>query len=100
MIEVRETDYFKDWMRKLRDVVARSVINARIRRLSIGNSGDSKYIGDSVSELRIDYGPGYRVYFTYLEHKIIILICGGDKSSQNSDIAKAKQLAQNLEVDE
>jgi len=97
MITVKETDFFKNWMRDLKDRVGRSIINARIRRLSLGNTGDTKYIGDSVSELRIDYGPGYRVYYYQAKLEIIILLCGGDKSSQSSDIAKAKQIVLNLE---
>ena len=68
MITVKETDYFKNWISNLGDRIARSIINARIRRLSIGNKGDSIYIGDGVSELRIDYGPGYRVYYIKLNN--------------------------------
>jgi len=97
-INVQETDYFKKWMRALKDKKARSVINTRIRRLSLGNKGDTGPIGDGVSELRIDYGPGYRVYFTHIKSYLVILLCGGDKSSQSKDIVKAKQLAANLEV--
>ena len=84
-------------MQNLRDRVARSVINARIRRLSLGNTGDSKYLGDGISELRIDFGPGYRVYYTHIDKTIVILLCGGDKSTQLSDIIKAKVIASNLE---
>jgi putative addiction module killer protein len=97
---VRETDIFKSWMRMLKDRIARSIINARIRRLSVGNEGDSKHIGDGISELRIDYGPGYRVYYIKVEQQIIVLLCGGDKSTQTHDIKKAKQIAINLEVKE
>jgi len=97
-ITVRETDIFKKWMRALKDKTARSIINARIRRLSLGNKGDTSSIGDGISELRVDYGPGYRVYYTQVRGKIIILLCGGDKSSQCRDIVKAKQIASNLEV--
>ena len=100
MMTVRETDFFKTWMHDLKDRIARSIINARIRRLSIGNKGDSKHIGDGISELRIDYGPGYRVYYLQTKQEIIILLCGGDKSSQNNDIKKAKQIALNVEVTE
>ena len=100
MMEVKETDIFKNWMLDLKDRVARSIINARIRRLSFGNKGDSKYIGDGVSELRIDYGPGYRVYFFVKKQEIIILLCGGDKSSQGNDVEKAKLIASKLEVAE
>jgi len=97
MINVRETETFKDWMQNLRDRVARSVINARIRRLSLGNKGDSKYLGDGITELRIDFGPGYRVYYTHIDKAIVILLCGGDKSTQIADITKAKDIASNLE---
>ena len=98
MITIRETDAFKNWMRNLKDRMARSVINARIRRLSLGNMGDAKSVGDGVSELRIDYGPGYRVYFFQKGQEIIILLCGGVKSSQRKDIENAKQMVWNLEV--
>jgi putative addiction module killer protein len=98
MTTIRETENFKNWIRNLKDRTARSIINARIRRLSVGNKGDSKYIGDNVSELRIDYGPGYRVYYTQRDQELIILLCGGDKSSQISDIEKAKHIVLNLEV--
>ena len=97
-IEVRETDVFKKWMKSLKDRTARSIINERIRRLSLGNKGDSEPVGAGVSELRIDYGPGYRIYYIQVREKIIVLLCGGDKSSQIRDIAKAKQLASNVEV--
>jgi putative addiction module killer protein len=98
MITIRETDIFKKWMKTMKDHTARAVINARIRRLSLGNKGDCKYIGDGISELRIDFGPGYRVYYFQAGQEIIILLCGGDKSSQSGDIDKAKQIALNLEV--
>ena len=100
MMTIKETEFFKNWMRNLKDRMARSVINARIRRLSLGNKGDSKYIGNGISELRVDYGPGYRVYFIQTNQdaiEIIILLCGGDKSSQANGIEKAKQIALNLE---
>ena len=97
MITVRETDYFKEWIRNLNDKVTQSIINARIRRISAGNFGDTKSVGGSVSELRINYGSGYRVYFTRRGQEIIILLCGGDKSSQNTDIETAKRIAQNIE---
>ena len=96
-VEVRETDIFKKWMRVLKDRTARSIINARIRRLSFGNEGDTGPIGGGISELRIDYGPGYRVYYTQIKSKIVILLCGGDKSSQGRDIEKAKRIALKLE---
>jgi len=96
-ITIRETDIFTKWIRALKDNLARSIINASIRRLSLGNKGDSEYVGDGVSELRIDYGPGYRVYYTQKKNSIVILLCGGDKSSQSRNIEKAKQIASNLE---
>jgi len=97
MITVRETENFKKWIRELKDRIAQSVIIARIRRISAGNFGDSKPVGDGVSELRIDYGPGFRVYFTRRGQEIIILLCGGDKSTQSRDIETAKHIAENLE---
>ena len=97
MITVRETENFKKWIRALKDRIAQSVITARIRRISAGNFGDSRPVGDGVSELRIDYGPGFRVYFTQRGQEIIILLCGGDKSTQNRDIETAKRIAQNIE---
>jgi putative addiction module killer protein len=97
MITIRETEQFKTWIRGLKDRVTQAIINARIRRISGGNFGDSKPVGDGVSELRIDYGPGFRVYFTQMGREIVILLCGGDKSTQSGDIEAAKQIAQNLE---
>ncbi|MCL2252947.1 MAG: type II toxin-antitoxin system RelE/ParE family toxin [Lachnospiraceae bacterium] len=99
-MNIKETDDFKNWMRNLKDHMARAIINARIRRLSLGNKGDAKYLSDGVSELRVDYGPGYRVYFFEANREIIILLCGGDKSSQRKDIEKAKKIIINLEVTE
>jgi len=98
MIEVRESEIFKAWMRSLKDRMARSVINARIRRLSLGNKGDSKNLGEGISELRIDFGPGYRVYYTHLDKTLVILLCGGDKSTQSADVRAAKDIASSLEV--
>ena len=97
---IKETDVFKKWIRALKDITARSVINARIRRLSLGNKGDTGPIGSNVSELRIDFGPGYRVYYTYINNNLVILLCGGDKSTQTRDAKKAKKIAMNLEVAE
>jgi len=99
-LRVRETDFFKKWMKALKDRTAKSIINARIRRLSFGNKGDTVSVGDNISELRIDYGPGYRVYYTHKDKTIVILLCGGDKSSQTRDIKRAKQIAFNLEESE
>jgi putative addiction module killer protein len=97
MITVRETETFKKWIRSLKDRITQSVIAARIRRISVGNFGDSRPVGDGISELRIDYGPGYRLYFTRKGQEIVILLCGGDKSTQSKDIESAKQIANNIE---
>jgi putative addiction module killer protein len=97
MIEIRETETFKTWMRNLRDKVTRAIINARIRRISGGNFGNVSPVGEGVSELRIPYGPGFRVYFKQINEVIVVLLCGGDKSSQSKDIENAKLLAKNLE---
>ena len=99
-VYIKETDIFKKWMRALKDNLARSIINARIRRLSLGNKGDTEPVGDGVFELRIDFGPGYRVYYTQIRNELIILLCGGNKSSQSRDIKRAKQIATKLEVSE
>jgi putative addiction module killer protein len=96
MIEIRETEAFAGWMRKLRDSEARARIAARIRRLALGNVGDSKSVGEGVSELRIHHGPGYRVYLLRHGEMLIILLCGGDKNSQARDIIAAKRLASEL----
>jgi putative addiction module killer protein len=97
MITVRETESFKKWVRSLKDRIAQAVIAARIRRISAGNFGDSKPVGDGISELRIDYGPGYRLYFTRYGQEIVILLCGGDKSTKGRDIEAAKRIAKNIE---
>jgi putative addiction module killer protein len=97
MVTIRESETFKTWIRSLKDKVSRAIINARIRRLSSGNFGDAKPVGDGVSELRIAYGPGFRIYFKQVNDEIVILLCGGDKSTQSQDIENAKSLAKNLE---
>ncbi|MET0172771.1 MAG: type II toxin-antitoxin system RelE/ParE family toxin [Agrobacterium vaccinii] len=96
MFTIRETEEFAEWLAGLRDVQARARIARRVYRLADGNPGDVKTVGESVSELRIDYGPGYRVYFIQDGKVVIVLLCGGDKSSQRRDIAKAKKLAKAL----
>jgi putative addiction module killer protein len=96
MIEVRQTKTFMEWRTGLRDAVARKRIGARIDRLSFGNFGDAKAVGEGVRELRLDFGPGYRIYFVQRGDVLVILLCGGDKSAQARDIAKAKRLAQEL----
>jgi putative addiction module killer protein len=98
MIEVRETEVFTKWLRGLRDREARRVITARVQRLALGNTGDVRPVGRGVSELRIDCGPGYRVYYIRRGNILIVLLCGGDKSSQSADIEKAQAIASNLEV--
>ena len=97
MFEVRQTETFKKWFKTLRDRRARARIDIRIKRISLGNLGDVKSVGKGVFELRIDYGPGYRVYFVERNRIRIILLAGGKKSTQNEDIKKAQELARSLE---
>ena len=96
MIEVRQTAEYTQWFAGLRDRLAKTRIDIRVRRLSLGNAGDVKPVGEGVSELRIDYGPGYRVYFVQQGIVLIVLLAGGDKSTQDRDIRVAKQLARDL----
>ena len=93
---ISETDTYSDWFDKLRDARARAKILARLRRAELGNFGDCEPVGEGVSELRIHYGLGYRVYFVQRGYELIILLAGGDKSSQAKDIDIAKQLARDL----
>ena len=93
MIEVRQTDLFAEWLRKLRDEQARARIQIRIRRVSLGNFADIKSVGEGISELRVDYGPGYRVYLLQRGTLLVILLAGGTKKTQQTDIIKAKVLA-------
>ena len=93
MIEIKQTKTFQKWERKLKDKRARALIAARIFRLANGLAGDVSPVGQGVSELRIHYGPGYRVYFKQREEEIIILLCGGNKSTQSRDIEMAKRIA-------
>jgi putative addiction module killer protein len=93
VIEIRQTAVFAKWLDDLRDLNARQRIVVRIRRLSLGNAGDVRPVGDGVSEMRIDYGPGYRVYFAARGKTLALLLCGGDKRTQKRDIAAAKALA-------
>ena len=97
MIEVRQTEEFAQWLTSLRDDVATKRIKQRIARVQIGLFGDAKSVGDGLSELRIDHGPGYRVYFMRRGDILVILLCGGDKGSQARDIARAKAMAEQLE---
>lgn len=96
MFQIQKTDNFARWLDGLRDKRARAKIQARIERLAIGNPGDVQPVGEGVSELRIDYGPGYRVYYKKIGKEIIVLLAGGDKSTQASDIKLALKLARDL----
>jgi putative addiction module killer protein len=96
MIEIRKTEAFVQCLDGLRDIKARSRVLVRIERLVSGNPGDVKPVGEGVSELRIDYGPGYRVYFVKRGQAVIVLLAGGDKSTQAEDIRTAIRLARNL----
>ncbi len=97
MIRIRETDSFSKFLGGLRDVQARARIAARVQRLAHGNPGDVRPVGAGVSELRIDCGPGYRVYFVQRGSLLIVLLCGGDKRTQDCDIKLAKALLDDLE---
>ena len=96
MLEIRKTEAYAKWLDGLRDIHARARILARVERLAAGNPGDVKPAGEGVSELRIDYGPGYRVYFKKQSREVVILLTGGDKRTQASDIKTASRLARNL----
>jgi putative addiction module killer protein len=96
MIEIRQTDVYVQWFAKLRDRQARARIDVRIRRLSLGNPGDVRPVGEGVSELVIDYGPGYRVYSVERGSTVIVLLAGGDKSTQIRDIRSALELARQV----
>ncbi len=96
MFEIRKTSHFANWIDSLQDIRARARIQARIERLAMGNPGDVKSVGEGISEMHIDYGPGYRVYYIQHERSLIILLAGGDKSTQARDIKTARHLAQNL----
>ncbi len=97
MYEVEQTPIYSVWHGSLRDQRGKGLITARIFRLTEGNFGDAKSLGEGVHELRIAFGPGYRVYFTRKGERIILLLCGGDKGSQSRDIAQAKRMASELE---
>jgi putative addiction module killer protein len=96
VMEIRQTERYAQWFASLRDRQARARIDVRIRRLSLGNPGDVKPAGGGVSELRLDYGPGYRIYFTQRGQTLVILLAGGDKRTQDQDIKTARELAQEL----
>ena len=96
MIEILQTEEYSSWFERLRDRQARARILARIRRMSLGNPGDVEPVGEGVSEMKIDYGPGYRVYYKQRGKTLVVLLAGGDKKSQKRDIKKAQELAQEL----
>jgi len=98
MMQIRKTDVYANWIDGLRDLQGRARILVRIERLAAGLPGDVRSVGNGVSELRIDFGPGYRVYFAPRGSEIVILLAGGDKSSQSRDIQMALKLAQNLKA--
>ena len=97
MLQIRKTDVYAKWIDNLRDLQGRARILVRVERLAAGNPGDVKPVGNGVAELRVHFGPGYRVYFTQRGSDIVILLAGGDKSSQSTDIQTALQLAKNPE---
>lgn len=96
MTEVRQTEEFSGWLCRLRDANAVARIVGRIRRMETGNPGDTKSVGQGVLEMRIDYGPGYRIYYVHRGARIVILLCGGDKRTQQQDIKRAQKLAETL----
>ena len=96
MKEIRRTNSFEKWLKNLKDRIGKALIIKRIDRLAQGNPGDVKPVGESCSEMRIDYGPGYRLYYKDTGKEIIVLLCGGDKSTQTRDIENAKKLAKEI----
>lgn len=94
--EVRETEVFSTWLSSLQDSRARAKIALRIDRLARGNPGDAEPVGEGVSEMRVHYGPGYRVYYTKIEQVIVLLLCGGNKKTQAGDVKTAKALRRRL----
>jgi len=95
--EIEKTERFDHWLNKLKDRKAVLAILARLNRAQLGNFGDSKPVGKGVSEMRIQFGPGYRLYYTIRNRKLILMLCGGDKSTQKSDIAKAREIASQID---
>lgn len=96
MIEIRKTDIFAKWIDSLSDARARARILVRIERLAAGNPGDVRPVVKGISELRVNYGPGYRIYYTHVGHTVVVLLAGGDKRTQSRDITTALRLAKNL----
>jgi putative addiction module killer protein len=97
MMKPQETEAYSKWLMELRDSRAKAKIIVRVNRLINGNPGDVKPAGEGISEMRIDYGPGYRVYYKDTRKELILLLCGGDKSTQDKDIETAKKLAKEYE---
>jgi putative addiction module killer protein len=97
MLEIRQTEEFERWLKRLRDATARAQILVRLRRLALGNAGDVRPVGGGVSELRIDHGPGYRVYFAQRGSVVVLVVCGGDKRTQQRDIRRAIEIVGELE---
>jgi putative addiction module killer protein len=93
MIKLKQSSTFQKWFKKLKDERGKTLITSRLDRLSFGHEGDAAPVGEGISELRIHYGPGYRVYFVRTGNVVIVLICGGDKGTQAKDIKAAKQIA-------
>jgi putative addiction module killer protein len=100
MLEVRQTAELSRWLATLKDLIARAAIVARLRRLSLGNPGDVRPVGEGVSELRIDVGPGYRAYYLRVEQLAVLMLAGGDKSSQDRDIRRALDMARDIRAAE
>jgi putative addiction module killer protein len=96
MLAVRQTVEFSDWLRRLKDANAVARIIGRIRRMELGNPGDTRSVGQSILEMRIDYGPGYRIYYVHRGAQIVLLLCGGDKRTQQRDIKRAQKLVETL----
>ena len=96
MTEVRQTEEFLGWLHRLRDANAVARIVGRIRRIEMGNPGETRGVGHGILEMRIDYGPGYRIYYVHRGAQIVILLCGGDKRTQPRDIKQAQKLAETL----
>ena len=97
MLEIRQTVNFERWLNRLRDRTGRAKILVRIRRLAFGNPGDVRPVGNGISEMRIDHGPGYRVYFAQRGAALVLILCGGDKTTQERDIKRAKGMAARVE---
>jgi len=97
MFIVQKTNHFDDWVSGLRDLKAKAKIFVQLKRIEAGNLGNCKFVGNGVNEIKINYGPGYRLYFARMKGIIILLLLGGDKSTQSRDISKAKQIWAGIE---